>query len=876
MKGTEIRKAFLDYFASKGHTVVPSSSLVPTNDPTLLFSNAGMNQFKDCFLGNETRDYVRAASSQKCMRISGKHNDLENVGVSASHHTFFEMLGNFSFGDYFKKEAIQFAWEFSTEVLKLPKSRIWVTIFVEDDEAFELWCSETDIDSKRVVRLGEKENFWAMGDTGPCGPCSELHYFIGEDESTQSAAGLENDDGTFLEFWNLVFMQYNRASDGKLEPLPSPSVDTGMGLERMASILQDKPGNYDTDLLRDVITVCEKLSGKKYVGKSYEVRDLKTDKEYACDVAMRVIADHSRAVAFLIADGVMPGSDGRGYVLRRIIRRAVRYGRMLDFKEPFLAKTCSKVIEIMSGQYPELTAQEDIILKTANAEEEKFYETIDAGLQILDKELSKLKSGQKFPGQTAFTLHDTYGFPLDLTQVILKTDNIEVDLKGFKQAMDQQKNRSRADRKAKGIEFSSVKIKGKQTNFLGYENTEADSKLVQVIEQDGKHLSLVFKDTPFYAEAGGQVSDTGRIEFKDCKLEVHDVQKVQDKFFVHDCSILEGDFSEKLVGQKAALSVDAERRNKIRVNHSATHILHSALREVLGEHVKQAGSRVDDFSLRFDYSHFEPVSAAQLDAIHEFVNDYSRNNYEVVTKEMKLEEARKRGAMALFGEKYADVVRVVEIGPSSLELCGGTHVTRSGDIGFLLVDYETGVSSGVRRIECFAGANAHAAMLKHNAERLAIAHLLKGDDRDLHLKVEKLIAHNKKLEREIEELKQKIAGDASGNLVSNTRTSPAGIKVIVESVDVSDTQTLRSMVDRLRLKLGSGVVALGTSDGEKASIIAGVTADLTDKIHAGNLVKEAAKVTGGRGGGRADFAQAGGLDSKQLQKALDKVFELIG
>lgn len=879
----EIREQFLKYFESRGHTRVASSSLVPQNDPTLLFSNAGMNQFKDTFLGNDPREYSRAASCQKCLRISGKHNDFENVGVTTRHHTFFEMLGNFSFGDYFKKDAIRYGWEFVTEVLKLPKERLWVTIFEDDDEAEQLWREQTDIYPSRILRLGEEENFWAMGDTGPCGPCSEIHYYRGDDVGSQSAEAFINDGESYIEIWNLVFMQFERDASGKMTKLPKPSIDTGMGLERVAGIMSGGVSNYDGDIFRGIISVCEELSGHRYSGKDFSARDLRSDLNYARDVAMRVIADHSRSIAFLIADGVLPASDGRGYVLRRILRRAVRHGRVLEFDGPFLQKTCAAVIDLMGDHYSELKDQRDTILKIAHAEETKFHETLDSGLSILQKEVEKLKSGELFPGETAFLLHDTYGFPLDLTEDALKTYSMRVDVPAYQRALDAQRSRSREDRKSQDITFTSFQIDGQPTEFLGYSQTSAESRFVQIVAADsnskvlraGDKLSVFVEASPFYAESGGQVGDTGFMRSKDCLLEVLDTQKYGKGYIQHICSVKEGELSLSSIGLKVELEVDAARRNKIKLNHSATHLLHSGLRKFLGDHVKQAGSRVDQNTLRFDYSHFEAVSEEQLAAIQEFVNEQIRANYEVSTQLMKLEDAKKAGATALFGEKYTDDVRVVTIGPESMELCGGTHVQKSGDIGFLMLSSEGGISAGVRRIECWTGANAFQQLLEERQTLQSIARLVKCDNASALDRVEKSLQRSKELERELELLKSKLASAASGDLADRARMSPAGIRVISEQVESADTPTLREMVDRLRLKLGSGVVALGTTQDDKGVIVAGVTSDLTGKLHAGNLIKELTQFSGGRGGGRPDFAQAGGVDVSKLPSALEKFFELI-
>lgn len=875
MKGSELRKAFLEYFRSKGHEIVSSASLVPEGDPTLLFSNAGMNQFKDLFLGSETRPYKRAVTCQKCLRISGKHNDLENVGVTARHHTFFEMLGNFSFGDYFKKDAILFAWELVTEVFKLPKERLWVTIFEEDDEAGKLWGELTEIPKKRILKCDASDNFWAMGETGPCGPCSEIHVYVGDNVKTQSEADFRKGDGTYLEIWNLVFMQFNRSQDGTLTPLPKPSVDTGMGLERIASILQGVRSNYDTDFLRPIITTCEKLSGFSYDGSSFAVRDLKRDAAYAKDVAMRVIADHSRAIAFLIGDGVQPGSEGRGYVLRRLARRAIRHGRVLSFKEPFLSKTVDTAIGMFGAHYKELSAKRDFILKVVDAEEKKFYETLDGGLSILQKEAEKVKKGKKFPGDIAFLLHDTYGFPLDLTDDALKPYGLEVDSAAFQGAMEAQRSRSREDRKSQQIVFSSVKIEGPKTEFIGYSTLEGEAKLLHAFDVTKSQANLIFDATPFYSESGGQVGDTGEIIINGARLEVFDTQKIQDGYAVHACRVIEGEISESFKGKKGVLKVSKERRDRIRSNHSATHLVHEALRRVLGTHVKQAGSRVDDAGLRFDFSHFEPLSISQLKEIQDIVNEEVRNNHEVITRVLPIEEARKTGAVALFGEKYGDKVRVVEIGPKSIEFCGGTHVSRSGDIGVVLTLGDQGVSSGVRRIECVSAHGAIKAISSLEDEISSISALLKSDKEHVAEKVERLLTRNRELERELESYRGKLASNRSSDLLSRVKTSPGGVRFIVEKLDNTDVETLKEMIDTLRLRIGTGIVALGSVTDGGSYLVAGATPDLVKSINVGTLVREAAKPFGGRGGGRADFAQAGGIDSSKLSDALQTFSSLI-
>jgi alanyl-tRNA synthetase len=880
MNGADVRKSFLEYFQSKQHRIVSSSSLVPNNDPTLLFNNAGMNQFKDCFLGADKRDYVRATTCQKCMRVSGKHNDLENIGVTARHHTFFEMLGNFSFGDYFKKDAIKFAWEYITEVLKLPKERLWVTIFENDDEAGQLWQKETSVLPGRILKLGEKDNFWAMGDTGPCGPCTEIHYYLGDDLSTQSESGFRQDDGSYLEIWNLVFMQFNRDAQGNLNPLPAPSVDTGMGLERIASILQGKKSNYDSDLLRDLIKTTERISGFTYDGSSYEVRDLKTDAAYARDVAMRVIADHSRTISFLIADGVLPSNDGRGYVLRRILRRAVRHAQALKLHKPFLSEVCDTVVATMGQAYPELIERHSLIKKIVESEEKKFLETLDSGLEVLKKEVEGLPKGALFSGNTAFLLHDTFGFPLDLTQDALKAYGVHVDIQAFEKAMSQQKARSREDRKSKGIKFSAITVKGDKSKFIGYNNIKTESNLTfaeiaQGTGEPGSIVQMFFKETPFYPEQGGQVADTGDISFIESKLEVIDTQKVGDGYIAHIAEVKEGKFETSLIGKSAVLSVDANRRARIAAHHSTTHVVHAALRDLFGEHIKQAGSKVSEESLRFDYTHFDQVTENQLREIEDYTNSYLRGAYQVETKELDIDEAKKTGAVALFGEKYGKTVRVVFMGPRSIEFCGGTHVSSLGNIGPFSIISEGSISAGTRRIECVSGDAAIELYRARENNLKQLSTLLKGDTSQLNEKIEKLLDRNRQLERELDAFKTKLAQGQASDLTNNIKKSSKGFNIIVEEVPETDSETLRTMVDRLRLKIGSGVVALATVQNQQVHLIAGVTADLTASVHAGNLIKEASALGGGRGGGRADFAQAGGIARDKLDLSLNKLRELL-
>lgn len=849
MKGSGLRSSFLNYFKSKGHQLVDSSSLIPENDPTILFANAGMNQFKNLFLGGEIRDYKKAATAQKCLRISGKHNDLENVGVTARHHTFFEMLGNFSFGDYFKKEAIEYAWEYLTEILKLSKERLWITVFENDDEAEKLWGKY--ISKERILRCGAKDNFWAMGDTGPCGPCSEIHYYLGADLSAQNEASFRNTDGLYLEIWNLVFMQF----DGDISnALPKPSIDTGMGLERLASVVQKVSSNYDTDLLRPLISRCEELSGVKYIGKSYE-------KSTPQDIAMRVIADHGRAASFLISAGVLPGADGRSYVLRRIIRRAVRHGKNLGFNEPFLSKIAQVVVKEFGDTYTELKEQSDIINRALHAEEEKFYETLDSGIAILKKEIEKLGSSTIFPGDVAFMLHDTYGFPLDLTQDALKEFNKTVDEVSFSKAMSEQKRRSKSDKKT----FEAISVSGDKTEFVGYKDLQIETTLTHVANASDGKVSLLFKKTPFYAESGGQVGDTGEIHFEGCKIKVTDTQKTNEGYFIHYGEVIEGTFSDKQ--KKATLIVDAKRRISIARNHSSTHLFHAALRKFLGSHIKQAGSKVDDKSLRFDYSHFESVSKNTLSEIFDYVNSLIISDIEVETKELPINEAKKLGAIALFGEKYGDIVRVVQIGEDSIEFCGGTHVRRTGEIGFAFVDTETSVSSGIRRIEALSGVVALERF--KNAQNLlrSLEEIFRSDQ--ILDRTHKLISQNSALINEISELKDKIAG----SVTLDTKTSPQGRTVVASLVKTDDLEGLKKLVDSTRVKIGSGVVVLGGIIDGAGLIVLGATSD--QKVNLGNLVKEVTSNLGGKGGGRPDFAQAGGIPKEKLAEALDTFVSLM-
>ncbi len=881
MKTEEIRDKFLRYFEQQGHAIVSSSALVPAGDPTLLFSNAGMVQFKDCFLGTDQRSYVRATTSQKCLRISGKHNDLENVGRTARHHTFFEMLGNFSFGDYFKEEAIKFAWGFLTDALNLPKDRLWVTIYKEDDEAETLWRKQTDVFEGRILRCGKEDNFWAMGDTGPCGPCTEIHYYLGDDVPNQSEEAFRKGDGQYLEIWNLVFMQFNRDVNGNLAALPKPSVDTGMGLERIAAVKQGCTANYDTDLLRRIIRCSEKLSGKTYLGKDYTPRDPEQDPQYAIDVAHRVITDHMRASAFLLADGVNPGSDGRGYVLRRLIRRACRHGRVLGFREAVLFNVASEVIEIYGAAYPELSANREKIIKILRAEEEKFIETLDVGLAFLKKEVQGLRqeSRKVLPGTTAFLLHDTYGFPLDMTEDIVSQSGLTVDHHGFVEQMESQRERSRSARGNETALILQRSVKPSPTKFLGYEFSDYESKVLGIFRADGEaqfarigdEVAVVVQETPFYAESGGQVGDTGSISAQNGWLDVIDTQKAGGDTIVHVCRVIEGELQ---TGEQVRLAIDAKRRRLLRVNHSATHLMHLALREVLGTHVKQAGSRVSENNLRFDFSHFEPISSAQLEEIEAIVNTLIQENHPIVTEVLPVDEARSSGAMALFGEKYGALVRVVQIGPRSRELCGGTHAERSGDLGYLTITAEGSVAAGVRRVEAVAGLGAVRELGQTKKNLAQIAELLKAPEREVAERVQRLLERTRELENTANKLGASVLSARVGNLVQEAQLRADGTKIVVAKLDQVSPKQLREVADDLKRRLGSGCIALGTVAEGKAVFLTAVTDNLVDRYHAGKLLEEMAKILGSKGGGRADLAQAGGGDPAKLDLALAKFKEL--
>ena len=856
MKSAEIRKRFLDYFARHDHEVVPSSPLVPANDPTLLFTNAGMVQFKETFLGLETRPYTRATSSQRCVRAGGKHNDLENVGYTARHHTFFEMLGNFSFGDYFKREAIRFAWEFLTKDLGLSPEKLWVTVFQDDDEAADIWLKEVRVDPDRFSRLGEKDNFWSMGDTGPCGPCSEIFYDHGEDVPGGPPGTPEEDGDRYVEVWNLVFMQFNRDASGNMTPLPKPSVDTGMGLERISAVMQGVHSNYQIDLFQDLITAAGALLN---MGKHPESHSL------------HVIADHIRSASFLITDGVFPSNEGRGYVLRRIIRRAIRHGHQLGSEDLFFYKLVKTLVALMGEAYPELARSQAQIEKVLRQEEERFAETLENGLRILDQDIAVLK-GDTISGKTIFQLYDTYGFPVDLTADIARERNLKLDMDGFNAEMEVQRDRARAASSFKTAEIVSLDAgQEDKTEFTGYVTTEDEAKIesIRVGGEDRQMLTagesgVIYLDrTPFYAESGGQVGDQGWLRKDQAIFRVDDTQKAH----AHVGSLTEGELN---VGDKVVCEVDVEKRHATAYNHSATHLMHAALKKVLGNHVQQKGSLVSPERLRFDFSNFEPVSREQLREIERLVNEQIRANSEVATKVMDLDDAMNSGAVALFGEKYGERVRVVGMGDFSVELCGGTHVTRTGDIGIFKIVSEGGVAAGVRRIEAVTGAGA-LAYLNDTDDRLnEVADLVKGNRDDVADKVSQLGQRMRALEKEMEQIKAKLASN-QGDSLTDQAIEVEGVKLLTARLDGVQSKDLRDTLDRLKDKLGSAAIVLATVEGNKVSLVAGVTKDLTDRLHAGKLINEVASRVGGKGGGRPDMAQAGGKDPKALDAALDEV-----
>ena len=858
MKTSEIRQTFIDYFSERGHQSVASSPLIPGNDPTLLFTNAGMVQFKETFLGTEKRDYQRAVTSQRCVRAGGKHNDLENVGYTARHHTFFEMLGNFSFGDYFKEEAIAYAWQLLTEVYALPPEKLWVTVFDEDDEAERIWIEQIGVDPARLSRIGAKDNFWSMGDTGPCGPCTEIFYDHGEDVPGGPPGTPEEDGDRYVEIWNLVFMQYNRDSDGNLNPLPKPSVDTGMGLERMAAVLQGVHSNYEIDLFDHLIADAARVLG------------VKASKE---NKSLRVIADHIRASSFLIIDGVTPSNEGRGYVLRRIVRRAIRHGYQQGMRKAFMHQLVNCLAQQMGDAYPELVQKQAVIEQVLEKENAKFIETLDQGIKILDSEFSQMSSDE-LSGEVVFKLYDTFGFPYDLTEDYAREQGYTLDKAGFDEAMQAQRERARSAQKF--TMDAQIQVDVASTKFVGYESLSVSSPLIAIIK-DGKQVEslqageqgiLVLSETPFYAESGGQVGDTGVLSVKSACFTVADTQYLANKVIGHFGELSAGTLK---LGDQLDAVVTASERSRNAANHSATHLLHQALEEVLGEHVQQKGSLVSATRLRFDFSHFEPLQADQLAHIEQVVNNQIEANLVVAVSHMELDQAKAKGAAALFGEKYDNEVRVVEMGDYSLELCGGTHVNRTGDIGLFKVESETGIAAGVRRIEVQTGEPAIKLMQKQSAHLAQLSHLLKTSSDDLASKVSALIATNKVLDKQLKTAQSKLAVSTNAPDKADNVSEINGVKVMVVQQDDVDVKTLRNTVDAARSSLGEGIVVVaGTFEG-KVSIIVRVTPSLTEKFAAGQLIKSAMDLVDGRGGGKPEMAQGGGANVAQLEQALEAI-----
>jgi alanyl-tRNA synthetase len=871
--GNEIRKSFLDYFVERGHTLVRSSSLVPDKDPTLLFTNAGMVQFKNVFLGQERLPYVRAASSQKCLRISGKHNDLETVGRDTYHHTFFEMLGNWSFGDYYKAEAIQWAWELLTKEWGLPKDKLWATVYLDDDEAERLWRKISGLPAERIKRFGEKENFWEMGETGPCGPCSEIHLDRGPEAcDMQGQPGhicqVNGDCARYIELWNLVFIQYDRDQDRTLTELPAKHVDTGMGLERITAVLQKVLSNYDIDFMRALITTTETISGKRYGADANG------------DISFRVIADHARAVSFLIADGVMPSNEGRGYVMRRLLRRAARHGRLIGLNEPFLYRVATTLAAIMGDAYPELRTEEQRIREVIRSEEERFGETLEKGLVLLEEATSKLKTENKrtLPGDIAFRLYDTFGFPLDLTEDILRNEGMTVDQPSFEQLMEEQRSRGRDAREVASMD-TKIQL-DRPVSFVGYDRLEAESIVLAIYGNgngkpeavEGEEVDIITSETPFYGESGGQVGDRGIIRsVRGDLMEVTDTQRPTPQLTVHRGRVRKGRIQ---VGDAVHLAVDASFRRKTMLNHSATHILHAVLRRELGEHVRQAGSLVAPDRLRFDFSHTGPIPEEKLAAIEAHVNRHIREDAGVSIQESSYEDAIRHGALAFFGDKYGDRVRVVKMGAFSTELCGGTHVHRSGEIGIFKLPFEGGVAAGVRRVEGFTGEGALDLIRSYEYKLKEIGNLVRGSADDTVEKVKKLLERQKELEREIQKLRGQLEQDQIPELLAK-KQSFDGTNFLISQVDGVDAKQLRDIADQLKERLGSGVVVLASAGAGNVNLVASVSPDLTRRYHAGNIIKELARLVGGGGGGRPDFAQAGGKEPAKIDAALKRAEELI-
>jgi alanyl-tRNA synthetase len=864
MSTSEIRAAFLEYFRSEGHQIVTSSSLVPHNDPTLLFTNAGMNQFKDVFLGSDIRSYNRAVSSQRCVRAGGKHNDLDNVGYTARHHTFFEMLGNFSFGDYFKRDAITFAWRFLTSVLQLPKDKLLVTVYATDDEAYGIWANEMGVPAERIVRIGDNkgapyasDNFWQMGDTGPCGPCTEIFYDHGADIWGGPPGSPEEDGDRFIEIWNVVFMQFNRQADGVLEPLPKPSVDTGMGIERISAIMQGVHSNYEIDIFQALITQAAAIVG---------IEDL-------ANKSLRVIADHIRSCSFLIADGIMPSNEGRGYVLRRIIRRAVRHGRKLGAQDVFFFRLVAALVQQMGDAYPELHSQQPIIERVLKQEEEQFVRTLDRGLALLEDALTALGDVKVVPGEVVFKLYDTYGFPADLTADVVRDRDYTIDEAGFQSEMEKQRERGKGASNF-AVDYNKRLKIDHASQFTGYANLQVQEAITGLIKQDaevetiqeGDEALVILANTPFYAESGGQLGDTGLLQHGDNIFAVTDTLKL-GQAIVHKGYVERGQFS---VADNVQAEVDSSRRLATAAHHSVTHLLHAALRQVLGDHVAQKGSQVGPERLRFDFSHFEPLTMATIRRVEALVNAEIRKNNPIHTNLMSVDEAKQSGAMALFGEKYDDEVRVVGMGEFSTELCGGTHANRTGDIGFFKIIAESGVAAGIRRIEAVAGQAAIDYMHQLGEQIDETASLVKGDQFSIAAKVRQVMDRTRSLERELEQLKAKLAAHAGANLLTQV-VQVNGQQVLVAELEGVDPKSLRTTMDELKNRLQSGVLLLATIADNKVSLIAGVTNDLTSKVKAGELVNLVAQQVGGKGGGRADMAQAGGTEPQALPAALERV-----
>jgi len=861
MTSAELRSLFLSFFEQRGHQCVASSPLIPANDPTLLFTNAGMVQFKDAFLGREERPYVRAVSSQRCIRAGGKHNDLENVGYTARHHTFFEMLGNFSFGDYFKEEAIRFAWQFLTGELGIAPERLWVTVFDQDPEAEAIWLNVVGVDPARLSRIGTKDNFWSMGDTGPCGPCTEIFYDHGPHIAGGPPGSPEEDGDRYIEIWNLVFMQYDRASDGTLHPLPKPSVDTGMGLERIAAVVQGVHSNYETDLFKSLVEAAAGLAGLQSIDNS----------------SLRVLADHIRSCSFLIADGVLPSNEGRGYVLRRIIRRAIRHGYKLGIREVFFFKLVAPLCVLMAEAYPELLASKGMVEQVLRKEEERFAETLDHGMRILDGQLAKVTGGV-IPGDIVFQLYDTFGFPVDLTADIAREHGVVPDLEGFEKAMSAQRERARSASHFAVNYGNDIHLEA-SCQFTGYERFSDDSTLIGLYRDGvsvdavaaGETVTVLLDKTPFYGESGGQAGDRGELLAADSRFEVRDTQKQGSGLILHLGALASGTLR---VGFKVRAEVNADHRRAIALNHSATHLLHAALRSLLGDHVAQKGSQVTAQRLRFDFSHFEPMTPDQCDHIERIVNEQIRINHLIQADVMGREEAMKAGAMALFGEKYGEEVRVLRIGDFSTELCGGTHALRSGDIGFFKLVSEVGVASGVRRIEAVTGVGAYEWVKLNERLVQSIQERLKAGRESLEEKLEQILEKSKALEKEVERLQGKMASASGDDLMAKV-VDLGSIKVLAARIDDADAKVLRELVDQLRSKLGSSAVVLGGVVEGKVTLIAGVSKDRTDQVKAGDLVNLVALQVGGKGGGRPDLAQAGGTDATHLDSALGGVAEWV-